>query len=189
MTRRTLALVTTLLAVGVAAVATAARTGGSEQHALSGVSNEGRLVALQRGELSDRVGIRHAALLTVRAGRAFYRLEGKTGTCIGTGPAGDVGDVGAVDCPDGPFPTAARPVLDLSVYESASRSRSDLSLFRVEGIAADGVATVAFLRPNGRAALKVPVRQNVFASASVPSGPIAGLAAFGADGAELWRSP
>jgi hypothetical protein len=116
-------------------------------------------------------------------------LETAKGLCIGSGSAVDLGEIAAVECPDGPFPTAQLPVVDLSVYESTSHERHEVSLFRIEGVAADGVAAVAFLRPNGRVAVTVPVRGNVFAATSVPTGPIAGFAALGKDGAEVWRSP
>lgn len=65
----------------------------------------------------------------------------------------------------------------------------ELALFRVEGIAADGVAAVEFLRPNGKVALSVPVSSNVYATSAVPQGPIAGFAAVDKAGKRLWRSP
>jgi hypothetical protein len=99
------------------------------------------------------------------------------------------GELGTVQCPHGPFPSADRPVVDLSVYESTSREKRELSLYRAAGVAADGVATIEFVRPNGSVALTLPVSGNVFAAASVPSGPIAGLVARDAAGKQLWRSP
>jgi hypothetical protein len=80
-------------------------------------------------------------------------------------------------------------VLDLSVYEGASHDSHDVSLYRAEGVAADGVVSIGFLRPNGTVALKVPVSANVYEAGATPSGPIAGLVAYDASGKELWRSP
>jgi hypothetical protein len=80
-------------------------------------------------------------------------------------------------------------VVDLSVYEATSREQRELSLYRVAGVAADGVATIEFVRRNGKVALTVAVSGNVFASTSVPPGPIAGIVARDAAGKELWRSP
>ena len=80
-------------------------------------------------------------------------------------------------------------MFDFSVYEADVRGSRDLSLYRAEGFAADGVAAVAFLRPNGSVALRVPVRGNVFSATAVPRGPIRGVAALDAAGKEVWRSP
>jgi hypothetical protein len=134
-------------------------------------------------------GLTGASLLGVRGARAVYRLESKGGPCIGAGPADDQGKLGTVDCPRGPFPTSQRPVLDLSVYEGASHDGRDVSLYRAEGVAADGVSSIAFLRPNGAIALRVPVNANVYGAGAVPTGAVAGLAAYDAAGKELWRSP
>jgi hypothetical protein len=186
---RKLMLVGLVLAAAAAAAAIATRTDASPKGALARLSNEGRHVSIKSGTIDSAVHIQHSALLAVRGSRAFYRLDTAKGLCIGSGPAADVGEIGAVECPQGPFPTAERPVLDLSVYESTNHERHEVSLYRVEGVAADGVAAIVFLRPNGRVAVTVPVRGNVFSAASVPPGPIAGIAAIGTDGGEVWRSP
>ena len=80
-------------------------------------------------------------------------------------------------------------MLDLSVYEGASHDSHDVSLYRAEGVAADGVVSIAFLRPNGTVALKVPVSANVYEAGATPGGPVAGLVAYDSSGKELWRSP
>jgi hypothetical protein len=127
-------------------------------------------------------------LLAIRGDRAYYKVDAN-GNCFGAGPAGAVGELGRVDCPRGPFPTADRPVLDFSIYEVTDRGTRDYSLFRAEGFAADGVSSVAFLRPNGKVAFAVPVHGNVFATTAVPKGQIKGLAALDGSGKEVWRSP
>jgi hypothetical protein len=63
-----------------------------------------------------------------------------------------------------------------------------VSLYRAEGIAADGVAAIAFLRPDGSVAVRVPVAANVYESAARPNGPIARVVAYDAAGKEVWRS-
>lgn len=186
---RKLAVAGALLAVLAVIGALATRTGASEKGPLARISNEGRTLSLTGGEIAHRVDVRHAALLAIRGGRAFYLLETATGQCAATGPAGEIGHVAGAECPRGPFPNASQPVIDLSIYEGISRGRREVALYRAEGLAADGVASVAFLRPNGAVALEVPVRANVFSASSVPPGPIAGLAALSVDGSELWRSP
>jgi hypothetical protein len=187
--RRAFALaVITVLAV-IAAVSAATRGGASEPGALSRLSNEGRQVALVDGNAWRRAGVDHVSLLAVRGTRGLYRLDAKEGPCIGAGPANVPGKLGTVDCPRGPFPTAEQPVLDLSVYEATSHESHEVSLYRAEGVAADGVATIAFLRPNGTVALKVPVHANVYEAGSIPPGPVASVVAYDDAGKELWRSP
>lgn len=187
--RGKLALVAAALAAVAISVLLATRTSASEQGSLTRLSNQGRTVSLHRGKLAGALGTRQASLLAVRGARAYYRIDGKDGPCLAAGPAGDPGELGTVQCPRGSFPTAERPVVDLSVYESTSHARGEISLYRVAGVAADGVAAVAFLRPDGSVALKVPVSGNVFASTSVPAGPIAGVVALDSGGTQLWRSP
>jgi hypothetical protein len=184
----TLLAVTLLVAVAVGTIV-AARPHASERAALSRLSNQGRQVHVQRAPVWRRVGIRDVSLLAVRGARAIYLLESKGGPCVGGGPADEPGNLGTVDCPRGPFPTSQRPVLDLSVYEGTRRDSRDLTLYRAEGVAADGVASIGFLRPNGSVAMRLPVTANVYAAGAGPGGPVVGIVAFDASGKELWRSP
>jgi hypothetical protein len=184
-----LAVVMLAVVALAAAVTLATRTNASEQGSLSRISNEGRLVPLRGAKLARALGAQQASLLTVRGARAYYHVDSKDGPCIASGPADLTGELGTVQCPHGPFPSAERPVVDLSVYEATTREKRELSLYRAAGVAADGVATIEFVRPNGSVALTLPVSGNVFAAASVPVGPIAGLVARDAAGKQLWRSP
>ncbi len=187
--RRVLTLAAVTVLAVIAAVIAATRGGASESGALSRLSNEGRQVAPVERNVWRRAGVGNVALLAIRGTRALYRLESKEGPCVGAGPANVPGKLGTVDCPRGPFPTAEQPVLDLSVYEATSHESHEVSLYRAEGVAADGVATIAFLRPNGTVALKLPVHANVYEAGSIPSGPVASVVAYDAAGKELWRSP
>lgn len=159
---------------------------------LAAFSTAGSSVSLSAREkrLARQMGAEELYLLARRHGRAYYRFVGPAGTCFGAGPDDQVGLVTGATCPkNNTFPTRRHPVLDYSVYEGMSRDRSDgVALYRAEGFAADGIAAVAFLRPNGDVALTVPVRANVF-SAAPPRGPIAGIAGYDAAGREVWRSP
>jgi hypothetical protein len=159
---------------------------------LAAFSTAGTSVPLSARErrLARHMGAREVLLLATRNGRAYYRFASPAGTCFGAGPADQIGLVTGASCPkENTFPTRPNPVLDYSVYEGMSHDRDGgVSLYRAEGFAADGVAFVAFLRPNGDVALKVPVRANVF-SADPPRGRIAGIVAYDAAGKEVWRSP
>jgi hypothetical protein len=165
------------------------RGGGASQDGAS-ISNVGGPPIAMRGLRMKLAPIRSGHVLAVRHGRALYRMQLANGTpCFGAGPAAALGTPGSVVCSQGGFPSSGNPVLDLSVYEGTRRDVRDFSLFRVEGIAADGVAAVHFLRGNGEVALNVPVSGNVYSAATVPKGPIAGFAAVDKDGKRLWRSP
>jgi hypothetical protein len=176
--------------IAAAASATVIATQGNASRDATKLSNTGRQQVEVRRVVIRSVPIRHGSLLAVRASRALYRLDRKDAEpCFGVGPANDVGNVGAITCPRGGFPRAGEPVLDFSVYESTRHDVRDLSLFRIEGFAADGVAAVEFLRPNGSVAVKVPVAGNVYATTAVPEGPIAGFAAVDKAGKRMGQSP
>ena len=185
---RKLSLAALVAIAAIAAAAFALRTEASADR--TRVSNSGTRIARVDGLPARTAKIAGGRLLATRNGRAFYRLErAGAAPCYGVGTATDAGTVDAVTCTRASFPTAVHPVLDFSVFESSRRDTRDLSLFRVEGIAADGVAAVEFLRPNGDLALSVPVTANVYATTDVPRGPVKGLAAVDKRGKRVWRSP
>ena len=187
----TLKLTIAVVLVGAAVAAGVLSTRGSASQAGAKLSNRGGPAIAIRGVRMKSAPVRTGHVLAVRYGRALYRLNiVGGGACFGAGPASDIGSPGSVTCPRGGFPrTGGEPVLDFSVYEGTRHDVRELSLYRVEGFAADGVAAVDFLRPNGDVALRVPVSGNVYSAASVPSGPIAGMAAVDKDGKRLWHSP
>ena len=145
MSKRTIAIsaISALLVATGAAVAVH-RAHGSQRSALWRLSNRGQRVTPSRGARRG-LQIESARLLAVRDGRAFYELQTPAGRCFGVGSAASIGDPGGEACPTGPpFPSALRPVLDFSVYEGRpGDARTSLSVVRVEGFAADGVAAVA----------------------------------------------
>lgn len=185
---RALLLGAAVLVAACALVPLASWAEASQQSPLARLSNSGREVPARQTAFARRAAVHHVSLLAVRGARAYYTVDAN-GACFGAGPAAAVGELGSVDCPRGPFPTADLPVLDFSIYEMTDRGSRDFSLFRAEGFAADGVSSVAFLRPNGRVAFTVPVHGNVFATTAVPKGQIKGLAALDGSGKEVWRSP
>jgi len=182
-------LVAAIAAAATAAIVLATLTSASKPGALARISNHGYRITLRSNSLTRNLGIDEASLLAVRGGHAYYLLQTQNGPCGAVGQPDKPDVVGAAQCPQGHFPTAEHPVLDLSVYESATHQLGTVSLYRAEGITADGVAAVQFLRPDGSTALTVPVTGNVFATTSVPSEPIAGVAAVDRGGKRVWRSP
>jgi hypothetical protein len=177
-----------LLVVGAALAGLLVSRGGASRDTAE-LSNRGGPTVAIRGLRMKLATIRTGHVLAMRHGRVFYRLRTVSGDpCFGVGFATDVGTPGSVVCQRG-FPAGGNPVLDLSVYEGTRHDALELSLIRVEGFAADGVAAIQFFRPNGDIALTVPVRSNVYSAASIPRGPIAGYAAVDEDGKRVWRSP
>jgi hypothetical protein len=186
--RKLVLVAVALLVATTVGVVVVARPHASERAALSRLSNEGHRVSVQRADVWRRYGVRDVSLLAVRGARALYLLQSRRGPCVGGGQSDKPGDLGSVECPHGPFPTSQLPVLDLSVYEGTTRGSRDLTLYRIEGVAADGVAAIAFLRPNGSVAVRVPVTANVYAASTMPGGPISGIVAYDGSGKELWHS-
>lgn len=171
MSRRMLLIV--LAVCGIAsslAVAILVRSApGSSRADLFRFSVHGRRFTPSRGARSA-FRVQTGRLLAVRDGRAFYELDTADGQCFGVGSATSIGDPGGEACPREPFPSAARPTLDFSVYEGHAAARDDLTLYRIEGFAADGVAAVGVLNRAGHLALRVPVSDNVYALSHLPPG-------------------
>ena len=183
-------VVLALLVVAGAAVAGVLVTRGGASRDTAKLSNVGGPAIAVHGLRMKLATIETGHVLAVRHGRVLYRLNLANGApCFGAGPATQIGTPGSVICPRGGFPSGGRPVVDFSVYENRRHDVREFSLYRVEGIATDGVAAVQFYRPNGDVALTVPVSANVYSAADVPIGPIAGYAAVDKDGNRIWRSP
>jgi hypothetical protein len=179
-----------LLVVAGAAVAGVLVTRGGASGDTAKLSNGGGPAVAIRGLRMKLATITTGHVLAVRHGRALYRLDLASGApCFGAGSASEIGTPGSVICPKGAFPSGGRPVVDFSVYENTRHEVREFSLFRAEGVAADGVAAIQFFRPNGDVALTVPVSANVYSAADVPKGPVAGYAALDGDGRRIWRSP
>jgi hypothetical protein len=188
MNRRT-KIALALLVVGGAVVAGVLVTRGDASRDTATLSNHGGPTIAIRGLRMKLATVRTGNVLATRNGRVFYRMRTVSGDpCFGVGFATDVGSPGSAVCQRG-FPSSGNPVLDLSVYEGTRHDALELSLFRVEGFAANGVAAIQFFRPNGNVALTVPVSGNVYSAASPPKGPIAGYAALDKEGMQVWRSP
>jgi hypothetical protein len=186
--RLKLALAVLVVTGGVVAGVVVTRSTASRD--TTSLSNRGGPAIAIHGLRMSSATVRFGHVLATRHNRVFYRLTASSGQpCYGVGAATDVGSPGSVVCQHGGFPSGSNPVLDFSVYEGTRHDLKELSLYRVEGFAADGVAAVQFLRPNGDVALSVPVSGNVYSAAGVPKGPIAGYVAVDRVGKRVWRSP
>jgi hypothetical protein len=126
-------------------------------------------------------------------GRAFFRVSRRGGdppassACYGMGKlaAGRL-NVSLVDCTR--FPTVNKPVLDEVGIEIKGHPRR-MSIFAIEGFAADGVARLCFVDRAGRVVSRTAVAANVFRFRNVRGYAVTGtrLIAVDAHGREIWR--
>jgi hypothetical protein len=151
------------------------------------VGAKGRVIQLtqrQARRLSGAPTSGPLSLLAIRDGRAFYRLGDARAHCYSTGDARSLGTVGAVACWDG-----SEPLMDFSVVDISSGSRSEVKFFRIEGIAADQVEGVGVLGSKGDVVARVPVVGNVYAMSAPPGAPGRGLVALDSRGRPLVALP
>jgi hypothetical protein len=169
--RRVSIAVVCAVAASTAGAIAVHRAHGTPPSALTRFSTQGRSVKPSR-DAARALKADSMQLLAVRDGRAFYEVDSARGRCFAVGSSEAIGDPGGEICPAGaPFPSADRPVLDFSVYEARSGAdRDQVTIFRIEGFAADGVTAVGVLNRAQRISLRVPVLDNVYVVDPVPPG-------------------
>lgn len=130
------------------------------------------------------------SLLATRGDRAYYRIGGE---CYAVGRAASAKFApGAIACSP-QFPTG-RPILDFTVFGSTAgpneRPQPQNRTVRTsEGIAADGVAKVAFVDPDGQVVAETPVLDNVYTFDPAPGGNALKLVAYSATGEVVFSQP
>jgi hypothetical protein len=194
-------LTTTLaLASSLAVAAVAATIAGIV--AMSGGAEAGRAVAPLSGKITvtgtpvsdltardlavleqmQRTGATVYTLGTIDD-RVYYKIaHPEQETCYGSGPveAGPYGRFGNLHC-GGNFPSAENPILDLSVYHESAAG--DVSIYRAEGIVADGITSIGFQTPSGKIVGETRVKGNAYRVSAVPAGvALTGLVALDAKG-------
>ena len=182
--RRRLALAAGLaVAVAVPAVAFAGRLGN-----LLGISNVGTTVPtsqvlpgqsdLDQAMQQLKVGSTMQYLGALN-GASFYATRNADGNfCIAIDHAAQQYDKGfGCDLNADGFPSADHPVLAFP------------AVMGLQGVAADGVATVELLGANGNVVASAPVTNNLFESNVPPSGTPASIVALDANGAVTWQRP
>lgn len=155
----------------------------------SRISNRGARVEPKADKPGEReLTPRDVFLLRRGEGRAVYRIgTARAGeTCFGAGAADQVGRLGQIVCGASGFPSRRLPIRDMSVYQ-LRRGEKKPRLFRLVGVAADGVAEIGLLDTAGRVIARVPVERNVYLLASLPPAASA-VAALDADGRTVYRS-
>jgi hypothetical protein len=148
-------------------------------------------VPASKREQLESVGSTRIRQIAVRDGRTFFVIDKSDGShCYAVGDEGDSNLFGGIECPAASyFPTPTHPILDMSAVRlSPTDSQRQLTLMRLEGFAADGVASVAVITASGQITADTPVIDNVYSAQGnqLPDQPINGLVAFGADGKQLY---
>ena len=133
-----------------------------------------------------RVGAAAPRLVAARGGRVFYAADRRGGgLCVAVAPVTADRPLASITCA-ADFPSEARPVLDLSTFGGTPASPEPL---RLEGFAADGVASVGLEDAESRVVATAAVRGNVYQLAEgLPSGAVGALVAFDAAGRRVYRN-
>jgi hypothetical protein len=157
---------------------------------LSRISAQGTPVAFTPAVVAKlHLGTYRAVSLLGSHGQThFYRLDtGSPHPCFGVGRADAPYPIGAISCriAEPYFPSPDKPVMDLSSVE-IDVATDQAHFTRVEGVAADAVASIHVLAKDGSIVEKLPVVNNVYAADAVPWTGV-GLAAVDADGNVLAR--
>jgi hypothetical protein len=163
-----------------------ARVPASDLHVLSAmVHGVSPRVPASRQEDATRFQAASLRQLAVREGRTYFaaRAEGG-GTCVAIGEVGAKHLFGSMSCaPD--FPSSARPLLDESVWRGPGLDGgkgADLQISRLEGFAADGVASVGLLVADGKIVAVTQVEDNVYLRRDdLPGEPVLGIVALDKD--------
>ena len=134
--------------------------------------------------------------IATRGNRAFFVADTSGGgLCVSVADIGDPDVIGSIRCsPD--FPSAARPVLDESqfrmqpILDNRGRFRGlaePITARRLEGFAADGVASIGLLTAEGDIEAITPVEDNVYLRTDgLPTGPIAAIVALDSEGNRVY---
>jgi hypothetical protein len=128
------------------------------------------------------------SLLKTENGRNYYRIvDTSRGTCYGSGPAGVPAQLGVETCALSPaFPSPGRPVLDFSLVEPVPGGET-ARIIRIEGVAADGIESIAWFDASGSIVARVEVTHNVYSLTKPLAAAVAGYEAFDPSGAVLYR--
>jgi hypothetical protein len=135
----------------------------------------------------ERARAAHLRKIAERDGRAYFVSDRKGGgLCVTIRSVADPsGSWGYTCSPD--FPSAARPLLDESVFWGLRGETVEPRIVRLEGFADDSVASVGVLSADGRVEAVTPVQDNVYLRTDdLPVGAVGGIVALDANGARVY---
>jgi hypothetical protein len=120
--------------------------------------------------------------------RAYFKVEYADGSvCLASGDVGRGDRFTALRCGERLLPTAGRPITADVVVE-ATRADPVMRIWRVTGLAGDGVSRVALVDDRGDE-VGTEVRGNVYTLANLPRRNFVAIVAYDAEGREVYREP
>jgi hypothetical protein len=167
-------VVAAVVAGGIAWTFGSARDATGAAPARSTVSARGTKVALPAGDIRSKrlrgSGIADLTLLGTVGGRSIYRVGDSAHACYGAGDADAAWPLGVIKCRNAApyFPSQKMPLFDFSMV-GMDRGDAEMHYIRVEGVAADGVASVGLLDRDGATVERLPVHGNVYGAESLPT--------------------
>jgi hypothetical protein len=140
-------------------------------------------------ETLARLGVTSIRQIATRGERVYYVLETVSGKrCFALGYVGQENLFGSAAClgTSSAFPSPSEPMLDWSVFHTRPGDGAS-HVWRLEGFAADGVASVGVITVDGDLEAVTPVQDNVYmANRDLPIQPIREIVAFAANGDRLY---
>lgn len=166
---------------------------------LFGTLSHGRDVAKQSLSVEDRwilhrggaFGWKSMRFLGAGGPIAYYAITKDDGsTCFATGASARRPHISGLDCQAANlrsrFPSRNAPLLDHSAY--GLRTQHKRWIFRLTGLAADGIGRVGVVTEAGRTDT-VPVSHNVYYMTDLPAGPLRAIVAFDKAGRRVATIP
>jgi hypothetical protein len=156
-----------------------------------GPRDEFALTRMARGVGGGGISVDDISSLATRGDRSFYRLSDH---CYGLGAASPTKHVFGAIHRVPKFPSPESPVLDFTVFGSSAGpderpQPKNMTVHASEGIAADGVAKVAFLDADGQVVAETPVIDNIYRFDPAPAGSALKLVAYDATGEVVFSTP
>jgi hypothetical protein len=182
--------VAAVVAGGIAWTVGSARSAPRPKPTLSTVAATGTKITLPPADVRTKrlrgSGIGDLTLLGTIGGRSIYRVGDSAHPCYGAGDTGAAWPLGVIKCRNAApyFPSRQMPLFDFSTV-GMDRGDAAMHYIRVEGVAADGVASVGVLDQNGETVERLPVQGNVYGVASLPTRTGVRLVALDASGNAL----
>jgi hypothetical protein len=176
-----------IVAGGIAWTVGSARSAPKVRPTLSTVGAPGTKITLPPADVRTKrlrgSGITELTLLGTVGGRSVYRLGDSAHPCYGAGETSAAWPLGVIKCRNAApyFPSRQMPLFDFSMV-GMDRGDAAMHYIRVEGVAADGVASVGLLDQNGETVERLPVQGNVYGAASLPTRSGVRLVALDASG-------
>jgi hypothetical protein len=184
-----------ITALGAGSLAVAKGDSSSDQH-FNRVSNlgqpAGNLSEGELGMLADAGATAQAVRVLGTAGDfSLYVAPNASGaSCFASAVAGT--GIGGVGCPAAgttfSFPSDSQPIFDMSI-SAIDPGTGSSTVGGLDGVAADGIAEVGIIGPDGALTTTTDVQGNVYGRRYSPAVDAKAIVALDARGREVYRKP